>query len=71
MQTKVRGRLVVEMRRGCLQVRSEGLCGAVEACIYTDFPLIQQPFWYVEPVPVSLAPPAEPIRGDIGLWRKV
>jgi hypothetical protein len=42
MQTKVKGRLVVEKRRGCLQVRSEGLCGAVEACVYTDFQLIQQ-----------------------------
>ncbi len=47
------------------------LGSAAEVRVYADFPLIQQPFWDVESVPVSLAPAAEPIREDIGLWRQL
>jgi len=48
-----------------------GLCRAVEVCVYEDPPLIKQPFWDVEAVPVSLAPVAELSRGGIGLWHQV
>jgi hypothetical protein len=47
------------------------LGSAAEVRVYADFPLIQQPFWDVESVPVSLAPDAELIREDIGLWYKL
>jgi len=38
------------------------LRGAAEVWINGDVPHIKQPFWVVEPVPVSLAPVAELIR---------
>ena len=47
------------------------LRGAAEIWVDADVPRIKQPFWYVEPVPVSLAPAAELLREDIGLWRQV
>ncbi len=53
---KVRGRLVVQKRRGRLQVRWGGLCGAAEVCVYAESPLIQQPFRNVDPISISLAP---------------
>ena len=56
MPMKVRGRLVVQKRRGRLQVRWGGLCGAAEACVYAESPLIQQPFRNVDPISISLAP---------------
>ena len=54
-----------------LYPQEQGLCCAAEVWIYGDVPRIQQPFWDVESVPVSLAPDAEPIREDIGLWRQL
>jgi catechol 2,3-dioxygenase-like lactoylglutathione lyase family enzyme len=49
----------------------QGLRGAAEIWVDADVPRIKQPFWDVESVPVSLAPVAEPIREDIGLWRQL
>ena len=49
----------------------QGLRGAAEVRIYGHVPRIQQPFWNVKSVPVSLAPDAEPIGEDIGLWRQL
>lgn len=48
-----------------------GLRGAPEEWIYGDVPWIKQSFRDVAPVPISLAPAAELIRKDIGLWRQV
>jgi hypothetical protein len=72
MQTRVRGKVGAAKAGGGLQCdRSKDLRGAGEVCVYADLPRIKQPFWDVESVPVSLAPVAEPIREDIGLWRQL
>jgi hypothetical protein len=47
------------------------LCVAAEVGIHGDIPRIQQPFWDVEPISIALAPDAELIREDIGLWRQL
>jgi hypothetical protein len=59
---------VVDRPQACGRAK---LCGAAEVGIYGDIPRIKQPFRDVAPVPVSLAPDAEPIREDIGLWRQL
>ena len=50
--------------RSCL------LRGAAEVILYTEFPLIQQPFWNVEPISISLAPGPKLRREGIGLYRE-
>src|SRR6202022_3218833 len=49
----------------------QGLGGAAEVWIHGDVPRVKQPFWDVESVSVSLAPVAERLREDIGLWRQL
>ncbi len=39
--------------------------------IYGDAPLLKQPFWDIEPVPVLLTPGVELTRRGIRPWRKV
>jgi hypothetical protein len=38
--------------------------------LYTEFPLIQQPFWNVEPISISLAPGPKLRREGMGLYRE-
>jgi hypothetical protein len=70
MPTKLRGRAVME-KPEALTVFIGRLCGAAEIWVDADVPRIEQPFWDVEAVPVSLAPAAELIREDIGLWSQL
>src|SRR5712692_2903250 len=71
MRTRVRDRLVVPKRTGaCVCDRSKRLCGAAEVCVYAESPLIQQPFWDVEPISISLAPGPKLRREGIGLYRE-
>jgi hypothetical protein len=63
MQTRVRGRSVGQKLAGACKIG--GLRGAAEVCVNAELPLIKQPFWDVESVPVSLAPAAQLSRDDI------